>query len=267
MVFWSPLLFLTLLAPLKLSVVWRCHTNCFIYWSCPSCFRDAYASLHCGDTLRKVGTRHLCIFVVWDFWATWWVPADIGSSFTSGFFRCCPLMCLMCCSFYFQKLKLKADSRSLFLFPTGYCTKCHLSYQNEKTENVHLESCSSQVWWQTIWPDQEWNIFEQSSTEHKLVATVIQYYGHTTNQPWSTLPSLRYCWLFMHIVDIAHAMLDLMPLRHHTIFQVMDLCTCADGHISPLIYCPPNHEIASWMPDNQEETDYQEKRLWIINFM
>jgi hypothetical protein len=90
--------------------------------------------------LRKVGTRHLCIFVVRDFWATWWVPADIGSSFTSGFFLCCPLMCLMCCSFYFQKLKLKADSRSLFWFPTEYCTKCPLSYQNEKTENVHLES-------------------------------------------------------------------------------------------------------------------------------
>jgi len=66
--------------------------------------------------------------------------ADIGSSFTSGFFLYCPLMCLMCCSFYFQKLKLKADSRSLILFTTGYCTKCPLSYQNIRTENVHLES-------------------------------------------------------------------------------------------------------------------------------
>ncbi|KAH8967717.1 hypothetical protein BDL97_03G090900 [Sphagnum fallax] len=88
-------------------------------------------------------------------------------------------------------------------------------------------------------------VFLSKVRQHKLVGTVIQYYGHTINQLWLTLPSLRYYWLFMHIVDIAHAMLDLMPLRRHTIFQVMDLCTCADGHISPLIYCPPNHEIAS----------------------
>jgi hypothetical protein len=39
--------------------------------------------------------------------------AGIGSSFTSFFFCCpCPLMCLMCCSFYFLKLKLKADCMS-----------------------------------------------------------------------------------------------------------------------------------------------------------
>jgi hypothetical protein len=182
-------------------------------------------------------------------------------------------MCLMCCSFYFQKLKLKADSRSHFFCSPLDIAQDVLWVIRMKRQKMRISShgcqctCSSQVWLQTIWPDQEWSIFEQSSTEHKLVATVIQYYGHTINQLWSTLPSLRYCWLFMHIVDIAHAMLDLMPLHCHTIFQVMDLCTCADGHISPLIYCPPNHEIASWMPDNQEETDYQEKRLWIINFM
>jgi hypothetical protein len=195
--------------------------------------------------------RHFYIFVVRDFWATWWVPADIGSSFTSGFFLCCPLMRLMCCSFYFQKLKLKADSRSLFLFPLDIAQNV-LWVIRMKRQNMCIWSHGCQC---------------TCSTEHKLVATVIQYYGHTINQLWSTLPSSRYSWLFMHIVDIAHAMLDLMPLHHHTIFQVMDLCTCAEGHISPLIYCPPNHEIASWMPDNQEETDYPKKRLWIINFM
>jgi hypothetical protein len=81
--------------------------------------------------------------------------AGIGSPFTSFFFCCpCPLMCLMCCSFYFHKLKLKANCRSsgpkeyssfFFWFPTGYCTKCPPSYQNKRRENVHLESWVSCV--------------------------------------------------------------------------------------------------------------------------
>jgi hypothetical protein len=50
--FWSPLLFLTLLAPLKLWILSRWHTNFFIYWSCPSCFRDVYAS-YIVETLRQ----------------------------------------------------------------------------------------------------------------------------------------------------------------------------------------------------------------------